>query len=89
MISLYWTVKVLDKSYSFKELEIKYDGNLENFKSEINTMFGDYGCLITPDKECIFKDEINKLYDMITNDTFIEERYLNETFIIYQIYEIK
>ena len=52
-------------------------------------MFGDYGCLITPDKECIFKDEINKLYDMITNDTFIEERYLNETFIIYQIYEIK
>lgn len=84
-----WTVKVLDKSYSFKELEIKYDGNLENFKSEINTMFGDYGCLITPDKECIFKDEINKLYDMITNDTFIEERYLNKTFIIYQIYEIK
>ncbi len=84
-----WTVKVLDKSYSLKELEIKYDGNLENFKSEIDPMFGDYGCLITPDKECIFKDEIYQLYDVITNDTYIAEKYLNETFIIYQIYEIK
>ena len=98
-----WTVKVLDKSYSFKELEIKYDGNLENFKSEINTIIGDYGCLITPDKECIFKDEINKLDEIINNSIITkqiideygeyrgkdESKYLNETFIIYQIYEIK
>ncbi len=93
----------LDKSYSFKELEIKYDGNLENFKSEINTIIGDYGCLITPDKECIFKDEINKLDEIINNSIITkqiideygeyrgkdESKYLNETFIIYQIYEIK